>query len=228
MTCKEAWEEVRQVQYRVKLRNTGWLFAKPGKASKAAKARLDEAWKELDEALDRLAEVCGWRVTVVQTDPGPPPKGFELRVHPRVKKSDEKDVKDVLGRLPAKHKKGLGGITLKGKAKGGKKSSKGKHGVTAGDYDRRTKKINDYYPPTVDTIKHEVGHHVYYEHLSKKQRKAWSDWWGKKANKKKMPNGYAKTHAREGWAEVYEYYYDKKKLDPTVKQKFEELIGAIT
>lgn len=230
--CKKAREEYDRIAYRVRLRTSSFMWASLAKTSKTsekrlknAEERLKQAREDLNKAIDVLLEVCGERIIFIETDAGPPQQGFEIRVHPRISESDQKKVTDILETLPKKHKKGLKGISLKGKKKNEVKKIKGRTFITAGDYNTESKKINDYYPPNPHTIKHEIGHHVYYDILPKEKRTEWEQWWNQ--HKADMPTGYAKTKAREGWAEVYEHFYDKKKLDPKVKAKFEQLIGAI-
>jgi 1-acyl-sn-glycerol-3-phosphate acyltransferase len=230
--CEAAKRKYGLASYRVELVSLSFLFAslapstpKSRKSLKAVRKRLAEAQKQMNQAIDALLEACGERVVFVETNPGPPREGFKLHIHPRVSASDEKKVTEILGGLPRKHKKGIAGIWLRGKPKAKPKKRKGRPFVTTGDYNAKTKKINDYYPPNPHTIKHEVGHHVYYQKLTKAMRAEWERWW--KQHKKQMPTGYAQTRAREGWAEVYEFVYDNKSLDAAVKAKFQQLVGAI-
>lgn len=58
------------------------------------------------------------------------------------------------------------------------------------------------------TFLHEVGHHVYWTHMSDLTRATWDVFW--KANVDHMPTSYAKTGPGEGFAECFEAYYSPK------------------
>jgi len=203
---------------------SAFLLADPGEPRQRANERLERRRKELDEAIDRVTEACDERVTPIETgqDGG---DGPELHCHPLVPTDRERRVKGILDRLPQKHKRGLRRITLHVKQPPSGQGGGEFGGLVAADYSRDEKTIRHYHPDEVATIKHEIGHHVYFDRLPEEARERWERFFAD--HKPAMPNDYARTEAKEGFAEVYEFYYDGKDLDPAVKAEFEAIIALM-
>jgi hypothetical protein len=193
----------------------------------SASLRADEAY---EAACAKVLEDCADEVVIRDLSRGssPPSPGTKLKIEPKFDDGLVDDVIDVLrDKIPDADKVGLDWIILeqdegpeveKVEAKTGKK----RRFRVGGDYSADAKRIQDYYPSEVDTIKHEVGHHVWHNHLNDDQRKAWKDFWD--ANHAKMPTDYAKLNHREGFAEVYEFFRNERPLDDAVAEFISEMI----
>jgi hypothetical protein len=73
------------------------------------------------------------------------------------------------------------------------------------------------------TIRHEIGHHVWIQ-LTREENADWSDWW--RANKRLMPNDYARTSAAEGFAECYAFTYGQgSQLHPDAAAVIRGIVG---
>jgi DNA repair photolyase len=171
-----------------------------------------------------VAAACGERVTVIETGQGEGDR-LELRCHPLVPDEKERRVKEILDRIPENHKRGLRRITLHVKQPPQTEGGGGTAGQRAADYTRDEKAIGHYHPNEVASIKHEIGHHVYFDRLNAAARRRWERFFER--NRAAMPTEYARTEAKEGFAEVYEFYYDRKDLDPAVKAEFETIIALV-
>lgn len=224
--CEKAKKEFDMAKYRVKLAIMGVMSG-----GKDVFERLRKRREELNRAAERLGEACEWETSQHDsgTDETGKPKKLEIKFHPRLSEDEKKKIKGILmdppkGKIPKKHKICLKEINLKGKH-GPTRNVYGRVVIASGDYNRETGVINDYYPPEVSTVKHEIGHHVYYKKISKRMRERWKKFWA--THKKKMPTNYATWHESEGFAEVYEYLMNGKKLDPEVEKEMKDILGTI-
>jgi hypothetical protein len=222
--CEEALRNYEEAKVAFDYASTAYLLSDPGPQRERAHDRLQRRRRELDEAIDRVAAVCGERVTIIETGDGEGDR-LELRCHPLVPDERERRVKEILDRIPENHKRGLRRITLHVKqpppGEGGGEAG----GQKAADYSRDDKAIGHYHPNEVASIKHEIGHHVYFDRLNAEARRRWERFFER--NKTAMPTEYGRTEAKEGFAEVYEFYYDRKDLDPAVKAEFEAIIALV-
>jgi|GEM_PF-5259919 len=200
----------------------------------AANAQVTAAETASKNAEQKVKTDCNGQTSTSRLD------GGELVIHPGVLPEDEKRVKGRIDGIPDKEKDGLRKVEMKDE-NGGDMSytdpNNGKRmdGQIAGTYSWASKGVTMYDgsgPGLEETIKHEIGHHVYSSKLSIDAQKKWREFWDKDNNKLKsprgkMPTGYAGVSASEGFAEVYEAYYDNENLDPETKAKLEELLGTI-
>lgn len=189
----------------------------------AAVKDSEKAWNRSVEALAKVIRTCG-----SQKGRYPIAGGGRVEVDPGVPIKDEKAVIDRLASLPKGETKDLDKVSLRDRVV----PDRDKPGrVTAGTYIDKEIDLNTF-GHEEETLKHEVGHHVYFRHLNESARLEWEAFYktgdnGKKQPVGKMPTGYASTKASEGFAEVYEFLRDNKPLDPDVKRLLEKLLKKL-
>lgn len=176
-------------------------------------------------AEDVLREKCDDQVLVVDLG-----SGLRMRVEPHVDPAEQKDIEEVLrDKIPPADKDGLDWIRLQGEPKQepstvtDERTGETREIKLAGSYNRERKVIDDWYPPGVSTIKHELGHHVFHHKLTAEQRRAWQDFW--KRNVERFPTDYAKVNSGEGFAEAYEFFRNNRDLDDEIRRAMERLVG---
>ena len=191
-----------------------------------ATADLEQAERAKQEAEQRLGECAEQSKTVTL-------EGFEFEVYGRVKPHQEAEILEVLGRIPARHKRGLRKITLRAKPSGQPETViEERTGARvlvepAGEYDLESRSITQWYPPNASTVKHEIGHHVFYQLLSEQQRTEWQNFWNQ--HREQIPRDHGKRNHWEGFAVVYEAYFDDQgKLPPVVREKIRTLLDGIS
>ena len=191
-----------------------------------ASEEYEEAKRAEKQAATALGECARQKKLVTIGD-------TEINIYGRVKPHQEKEVLRVLKGIPESQLVGLSEITLHGKPSDRDLPVKDERtGETVrvepgATYSPRDKSIVDWYPPEAREIKHEIGHHVYYERLSDAQRAEWETFWG--TNTDKMPTDYARKNNAEGFAEAYEFFYDRPDdLNEDVKEKIHRLLEAIS
>jgi len=84
-----------------------------------------------------------------------------------------------------------------------------------------------------DTLKHEIGHHVYFHRMTEAARIRWKQFFEQGTNGQmvpagKMPTDYASENEIEGFAEAYRFLRDNETLNPDLKQLLEDLLGGLT
>ncbi len=190
-------------------------------ALKAARVATD-ARKDAEQV---VREKCGEQVLVVDLG-----GGVRMRVEPHVDLSQQEDVEEVLrDKIPPDDKSGLDWIRLQGEPAEDpgvvidERTGEKREIKRAGSYTRERRVIDDWYPPDVGTIKHEVGHHVFHHRLTDEQRRAWQEFW--KRNVEKFPTDYAKINNGEGFAEAYEFFRNDLDLDDEIRRLMEKLVG---
>lgn len=158
--------------------------------------------------------------------------GGEIVVDPGVLPDDETKVRRRLESLPEKEKRGIHKVEMGDDVK--KDPDTGQTEWTAGEYAIGAQTIHLYIlGHTEKTMKHEVGHHVYFHRMTEAARDRWKRFFQQGTNGQvvptgKMPTQYATTDEAEGFAEAYEFLRDNKPLDPAVKQLLEDLVGGLS
>ena len=197
-----------------------------GEMTPAKQRRLDELAARVRAAREEMARVCQGQLVTIDL-----PGGCTLRQEPGVKDEARERVRDLIRtKIPDGDLDGLTDITLSDdppprrevevREEGG---GTGRRSVDAdGSYDRSAKRIVDWDPPREETIKHEIGHHVYFDRFTDEQRQRWTTFW--RQHRDRMPTDYAKTHEKEGFAEVYEWLRDRKALDDAVLEMMLSLV----
>jgi hypothetical protein len=100
-------------------------------------------------------------------------------------------------------------------------------------------------PQLMLLLKHEFGHRALRlltdpkktDAAGKTGKQLWDEFWGGKTGGKpnkdlvskggKMPKGYARRNASEGFAVCFELYFDDETLDPDTKAKLEEILKLL-
>ncbi len=176
-------------------------------------------------AEDVVREKCGDQVLVVDLG-----GGLRMRVEPHVDPTQQKAVEEVLrDRIPPEDKDGLDWIRLHGEPADepsvvtDELTGEQREIKSAGSYTRERRAIDDWSPPGVGTIEHQVGHHVFHHKLTAEQRRAWQDFWNRRVNK--FPTDYSKVSNGEGFAEAYEFFRNNRDLDDEIRRAMERLVG---
>jgi hypothetical protein len=163
--------------------------------------------------------------------------GTDFEVRPGVLPEDEETLRRLIGRIAGKEKTGLTSIELED-LEGAETSYVDPNtgatiaGRRSGQYSRAGRSII-VYDQDEQVLKHEIGHHVYYQRLPADVRDEWERYWGTGNNKLKtplgkMPTGYAGSEADEAFADVYEFFYDMPgALDPETRDKIADLLRRI-
>ena len=199
----------------------------------AAQAAKDQAKTALETARAAVDTACAGQT---KTEPL---NGGELTVDPGVLPEDEERVEDKLDDIPDDQLEGLDGVTLldqEGREhvyvdpNDGTEVTIEVAGVYSGGY---ITIFGGTGPGIEETIKHEVGHHVYRRRLPAAGQDRWDRFWNAGDNRLKpprgkMPTGYAGQSASEGFAEAYEYFHDYPgRLDPDTRREIAEILGLI-
>ena len=187
---------------------------------------LQQADRAKKEAEERLGECAEQSKTATLDE-------FEFEVFGRVKPHQEQEILEILGRIPAGHKRGLRKITLRPKPSSqpepvlDERTGARVLVEPAGEYDRGSRSIVQWYPPNASTMKHEIGHHVFYQRLTEQQRTDWQNFW--EQHREQIPRDHGKRNYWEGFAVVYEVYFDnREKLPPAVREKMKPLLEGIS
>jgi len=193
-------------------------------AEQAAADARTQASAAASAALAQIAAACAG-----ETASQPFGDDGEFQVDPGVLPEDEEKVRERLESLPEEETEGLEEIELQEEL--GSQSEDG--GIVAGQYTVGSQTVELFLGGHNERVlKHEVGHHVYYHRMDDAARERWDRFYAQGSHSQqvpagKMPTGYAATAAREGFAEVYEYYRDGLPLDPEVRQLIEELLAGL-
>lgn len=213
-----------EVARREAARDAGQVLHAAAKAkAKVATQEAEQVFEQTVEALAKIKRVCG-----KQRARHPFTGGGTIIIDPGVTPDNEKEVRDRLATLPKNETKGLKEIEMRNRSV---PDPKNPNGVIAGRYGAGNIELNEF-GHKEDTLKHEVGHHVYLHHFPEKVQLEWDAFFnagdnGKKRPVGKMPTGYATTNPSEGFAEAYEFLRDNKPLDPDLKILLEKLLGEI-
>jgi hypothetical protein len=190
-----------------------------------ARTARSQASATASAALAQVKTACAGQTATYPLD------GGEIEVAPGILPEDEKAVRDRLDSLPDEEKEGLNKVDIQDEL--GPPSPAAAMGVVAGQYRVSSQRIQLFiFGHSEKVVKHELGHHVYFDRLPETARERWRQFYGNGTNKQKvpagkMPTGYATTDEQEGFAEVYEFLRDGKPLEPEVKQLIEELLREI-
>lgn len=227
-----AQQEVKQRQKEVETAEEAFNDAQ--KAFDNAEKSKQDARNKFETILKELKRSCAGQTETSRLD------GCEIEVHPGVLPEDEKRVTDVLKKLEEKELKNLKKVFLLDKVGPDrtyihpktKKRVKTKYTALYLPYTNAIKCFVGGHKKSI--IKHEVGHHVQLRRLDDKACDEWTKLYEKKDNKLqkpkgKMPTEYAENNECEGFAETYEYFYDRpKQLDPEVLKKMNELLERLS
>jgi len=70
---------------------------------------------------------------------------------------------------------------------------------------------------------HEYGHIVYYDHLTVDKQAAWQGLWSAAKARGELPSAYAAISEYEGFAEAFAAYVGGAKLDPALRDWFDQI-----
>ena len=207
-------------------------------STEAILAKAEKAVNELKMILNTLESqmkiLCAGQTKLSDHE------GIIIEIDPGVLPEDEDEVTDELEKAKSKERKGLNKIKIQD-GEGPSLEWTDANGVvhvatSIGWYDFVDDDITIYNGgkrSATGTLKHEIGHHVYFHRLTKEGHEKWTAFWNLDNNKKtirqggKMPSEYAGKDSIEGFAECYEALRCNKTLDPTTKAKMEEVLRML-
>jgi hypothetical protein len=189
-----------------------------------AAAIRSEASARGSAALAEVLKVCAGQVAN-----HPLGGGGEIHVGPAVLPDDEARLREKLDSLPDAETEGLDMVEVREES-----SEMAGDGHCAGNYRPSSRAIRLFMLGHDERVlKHEVGHHVYFNRLSATAVARWKQFYADGSHHHpqpvgQMPTAYAATGDGEGFADVYEYYRDGKRLHPEVQRLMEELLGELS
>ena len=196
-------------------------------SSAEGRQRVERAEQRLAEARRELVLACGNEILTVSLA-----GGGRVNQEPGVSNAGLEKILELIRRkIPERDLQGLDDLTLSDDPppererwvddSGGRR--KLKRYRPEGNYSIGERDIVVWPTSNEETVKHEIGHHVYYHRLSVEQRQTWDRYWA--ANQDRMPTEYARQDAQEGFAEAYEFFRNGKTLDEGIRSVIGELAG---